>query len=416
MLLAVLDMIGSGDIVVNEIPYSDNLVDRFTAYFSRVSEKDGWCQPAPPFFHLRSSSFWKHAVIAGRENEYASLTTSGGGSKRILDNIEYAYFDESAWTVVSNPKQRKRLQRAIISEFFPREYHSGLLEEAKLENKEIEKEDVHFLIDNAQPQEVLLTLRSLDESTAKSSSLLREKLASEWRYRAQKHLDFTTRRLVDLGLAQKVLAPSNSPGYFLTHIGRHLQGIADAAPDLYREAMHYLHYSLYDGTPTARKLLWSYRVCTDLTWGQKQMLPASEIVSHVLSRIEREFPLAYVRRVGGNFNEGGVTSGWKPWIVQLTPSVIGTDGVTIVPRHTNRYELVLLAVDDVYRARGYRYGDPVLLDDELLDDIARVFFLDHACCRELIDIAARLTRTLTLSDTLAGTALTLTEPYGIERL
>ena len=78
--------------------------------------------------------------------------------------------------------------------------------------------------------------------------------------------------------------------------------------------------------------------------------------------------------------------------------------------------LALLALDDVYRSRGYRYGDPVILDEPMLDEVARVFFLDPICCRKLLDLAARLTKVIKLSDTFAGTSVTLMAPYTIERI
>jgi hypothetical protein len=128
------------------------------------------------------------------------------------------------------------------------------------------------------------------------------------------------------------------------------------------------------------------------------------------------FPSAYASRVGGNFNAGGVSSGWKPWLAQLQPSPFASEGRELILRHSHRFELAALSLDDVYRSRGYRYGDPVVLDESLLDEISRAFFLDPVCCRELIDLAARLTKAIKLSDTFTGTSVTLLAPYGIERL
>ena len=84
--------------------------------------------------------------------------------------------------------------------------------------------------------------------------------------------------------------------------------------------------------------------------------------------------------------------------------------------HVLLFALQLLALEQVYQSRGYRHGDPVILDDGLLDETSRVFFLDPTCCRSLIDLAARLTKTVKLSDTFAGTSVALLEPYGIERI
>ena len=88
----------------------------------------------------------------------------------------------------------------------------------------------------------------------------------------------------------------------------------------------------------------------------------------------------------------------------------------MIPRVRDQFELVILALDHVYRTRGYRYGDPVVLDDTLLDELARVFFLDHQCCRNLLDLAAKVTRTVVLHDTFAGTSVNLMAPYGVENV
>lgn len=118
MLLAVLDLFDAGVLQENRIPYDPGLIERFGEYFRAVSQVGDWCQPAPPFFHLRSGGFWKHKPIAGRETEYAKLHTSGGGSKRILDNIDYAYLDDDAFALVSSPEDRQILRQFILKTFF----------------------------------------------------------------------------------------------------------------------------------------------------------------------------------------------------------------------------------------------------------------------------------------------------------
>lgn len=118
MLLAVLDLFDEGVLQENRIPYDPALIERFGEYFRVVAQEGDWCQPAPPFFHLRSAGFWKHQPIAGRESQYASLTTSGGGSKRILDNIDYAYLDDDVFSVISTPEGRQSLRQFILKTFF----------------------------------------------------------------------------------------------------------------------------------------------------------------------------------------------------------------------------------------------------------------------------------------------------------
>lgn len=118
MILVVLDLFDAGEARDNKIFYDPGLVERFSTYFNAVARQGDWCQAAPPFFHLRSTGFWKHKPLHGREDEYCRLKTSGGGSKRILDNIDYAFLDDWAFAVVSEPEQRQALRRFIIETFF----------------------------------------------------------------------------------------------------------------------------------------------------------------------------------------------------------------------------------------------------------------------------------------------------------
>lgn len=113
MLLAVLDMIDASNRFDNRIAFNADLIQRFEQQFNLYKTKDDLCQPAPPFFHLRSSSFWKHKVIPGKEADYAKTSTSGGGRKRIDDLIEYAYIDEAALPIFAERETRAELRRHI---------------------------------------------------------------------------------------------------------------------------------------------------------------------------------------------------------------------------------------------------------------------------------------------------------------
>lgn len=126
MLLVVLDLFDANLIEDNRISYNQDLVERFQQYFEAVKKEGDWCQPGMPFFHLRSSSFWKHHVIPGREERYSELQTSGGGSKRILDNIQYAYLDKNAFVIFSDPNQRQELRGFILTTFFAPDDHAAL--------------------------------------------------------------------------------------------------------------------------------------------------------------------------------------------------------------------------------------------------------------------------------------------------
>jgi hypothetical protein len=222
---------------------------------------------------------------------------------------------------------------------------------------------------------------------------------------------------MDLGLAVKASTDEGKPGYILTKRGSKVRELIAVEPSLYPEIMHYLHYTIYDyKDPSSRKLFWSYRVCSNVVWDLKLIPSTSQLVARVQTGIADGWPEAYARRKGGNFNAGGVSSGWKPWVTQLEPPMFDDKTNTLNPRKSTRFELAALALDDLYRHRNYRYGDPVVIDEILLDELSRVFFLDPVCYRELLDLAAHLINDIKLADTFAGTSVTLMQPYTVERI
>ena len=278
-----------------------------------------------------------------------------------------------------------------------------------------QQEDKHFLIDNAFPKEVEYVLRCLNSQDALSANNLRGRLASDFGYEAQKNLSFSTRRLIDLALAMQQTNTDRTPVYVITKLGERIRALLYDNSEFYADIMHFLHY---DGDSSVRKLFLSYRWCCDIVWNKKEIVDTSVIVAEVQSRIAERYPEMYMQRIGGNFNSGGVTS-WKAWVVALTPSPFDRENPrerSLLPRTSERYELALLALDHVYRSQGYRYGDPVILDETFLDGVARVFFLDPLCCRNLLDLAVRVTRVIVMRDTFAGTSIKLMTPYNVQNL
>ncbi len=86
VLIALVDLFELNPWRPNEI-YFNEIVPYFESNFTLYSEPQDWCQPSLPYFHLRTADFWHHLVKSGREEIYNSITTAGGGTKRILDNI-----------------------------------------------------------------------------------------------------------------------------------------------------------------------------------------------------------------------------------------------------------------------------------------------------------------------------------------
>lgn len=274
-------------------------------------------------------------------------------------------------------------------------------------------EDTHFYIDNAPPDEVRTVLFGLDLEAPLSNAQIADRARTQLGFQLQRDTAYSTRRLSDLGLALKPERP-NRKTYLLTPLGARMRALVSLDPSISWDAWRYLHYTGYNGQPYSRKLLWSYRVCCEAVWREKLLLPTAQLAGAVQSLMREQFPqLDLSARLGSRFDSTAVGRCYT-WLMRLSPMPFSREHPQLRSRTVHRHELALLALDHVYRARGYRYGDPAVLDGALLDEIARVFFLDLQCCRELLLLASRVTRAVRMADTLAGPSVTLVAPYTIE--
>lgn len=115
MLLSVIELADRELLTENKIYLEEPLITIFENYFNLIRKKDDWCQPGPPFFHLRSSGFWFHKIKLGREKDYAVLTTTGGGLGLVRKNIDYAYLREDVFRAIQDIGARYELRVLITS-------------------------------------------------------------------------------------------------------------------------------------------------------------------------------------------------------------------------------------------------------------------------------------------------------------
>ena len=123
--------------------------------------------------------------------------------------------------------------------------------------------------------------------------------------------------------------------------------------------------------------------------------------------------LNWTAPVGARFDSTAVGRIYT-WLRALDPPPFTKSSKNLQPRLVQRFELALLALDDTYRSRQYRYGDAVLMDDSLLNQTARVFFLDPSCCTDLLRLAARIVPSIKISDTLGGASINLLKPFTVD--
>ncbi len=274
-------------------------------------------------------------------------------------------------------------------------------------------EDFHFYVDNAPPREVTQVLRAMSVEHPLSPDEIAKVLETQLGFHMQKDHSYSPRRLHDLGLASQIRVKGRLK-YILTDAGQRVQEVQTTNADLAVDLLHYLHYSRYSGSPTDRKYLWAYRQCCQIIWTSRGIVPPQKTAAAIQQRMGQAFHnLDWSARTGSRFNATAV-SAVLTWLRSLIPSPFSPQGGYLVPRCLDRCELALLALDDLYRHEGYRYGDPVLLSEAVTNTVCNTFFMDRNSCLELLLRAPRVFSHVEWRDTLAGPSVSLVRPYTIK--
>ena len=163
------------------------------------------------------------------------------------------------------------------------------------------KEDTHFYLDYAPPDEVTNVLKVLSLDYDLTTKEIADALRDSYGFEMQKDRTYSPRRLFDLGLA--VRNKKGSVAYKLSELGSKVQNILGIDSGLAMDLMHYLHYAGYTVEPTKRKYLWSYRRCCEILWDDMRLIKYSDMASAIQSEMQEKFPwLDYGKRAGARFD------------------------------------------------------------------------------------------------------------------
>lgn len=116
LLLAVLDLIARDRASVQHVPWSQELRERFAAYFEVVRRNDDKSTPENPFYYLRGDGFWEPIETQnGVERPLESTptvaqATGGRVFARVVGGLE---------AFMGTPEQRAILREALVSRYFP---------------------------------------------------------------------------------------------------------------------------------------------------------------------------------------------------------------------------------------------------------------------------------------------------------
>lgn len=131
LLLAMLDLIarnpgvGRCDRTVT-IPWSQDLRERFRAYFEIVRSGDDDCSPELPFYHLKSDELgWSPK----RTGDGSHAETPLGGPPKASDiGSVFGVFEGEMADAILNPNGRSRIRALLVSRYFPSPTHRRALE------------------------------------------------------------------------------------------------------------------------------------------------------------------------------------------------------------------------------------------------------------------------------------------------
>lgn len=114
LLLAVTDLVQSGQVNNNRFRYNSTLRDLFSSYFDRYHGPGDRDRPSAPFFHLQSSGFWHLRAYPGKEALLANLKTVGG-HKELLEYVDYAELRQDVYEWLRDQRSASAITNRILT-------------------------------------------------------------------------------------------------------------------------------------------------------------------------------------------------------------------------------------------------------------------------------------------------------------
>lgn len=119
LLLTAIDLIQRGLIERNEIPLSEELIDRYRELFDVVRSAQDKPNPHLPLYHLSGDKFWYLISQPGQGPVYQEGNAAAPKSlKRLREEVQWAEFDGDLWDLLSVTSTRNAIRDALISRYF----------------------------------------------------------------------------------------------------------------------------------------------------------------------------------------------------------------------------------------------------------------------------------------------------------
>ena len=176
LLLAVIDLIESGQIQDNRFYFDNQLEAAFKKRFQEIRTKIDQPLLQEPYFHLHSSGFWHLRLKLGRDRDVAYSDIKKRHSRiSIIENIQYAYLDKELFEYLGYTFAQELLRTALHRNLLPDEETLDMGRE-QWEWPDISNSNWGILIDT-QPPVLTQVMESSKPSQRKSGKVDYEKRA-----------------------------------------------------------------------------------------------------------------------------------------------------------------------------------------------------------------------------------------------
>lgn len=118
LLLTVLNLLDSEEIKQNEIYLSPSLEEEFNRLAHMVKSKEEAIRICSPFYYLVNSTFWRHKVIDGNEENYRLLSLAFINKSQLNRTIKYAYILDAYYPLFVDISTRQIIRETILRSFF----------------------------------------------------------------------------------------------------------------------------------------------------------------------------------------------------------------------------------------------------------------------------------------------------------
>lgn len=175
--------------------------------------------------------------------------------------------------------------------------------------------------------------------------------------------------------------------YALTDKGRILHSLLRKNIDVFNAIIHFLVYSLWTKKePLKNCFSWTYRTFVNELWESVRVdIDKKKYAAVLANRAKEEFITKFGLSLRVSLSVNSI-NGVLNWLEVLEPSCIERHNkvITFTRRTFSSPELMILAIDFLYRQRNADYGTTLFLTEENIETICKVCLLEPSAFESVL--------------------------------